>query len=296
MTRHSLMLNRRFFLKAAGACLLSAAGPFDPVLVSARSGQPWVAVPPSIMLHARQDHLDNLPVFIDWLLEHGFTPITYRALWEGLTAGEPLPADPVIVSIDDLILVRGSNNFYFIEKLVNVFIEKAAPVVLGINTEPLTTGADNQLVQLRDQDDTLWATAKGWLAHGIELATHTQSHKNLADPSLTPDDYQREIGGSAQMIVERTGQPVTTLVLPYGNGAGADGLLMPPIVEACRAAGIGMVVGVAGGRTPLSAAPAGMVYFVGRVGPVRGDFNTIYGDVLSWRDENAAYHFVSDLP
>jgi hypothetical protein len=73
---------------------------------------------------------------------------------------------------------------------------------------------------------------------------------------------------------------------------------MPPIVEACRAAGIGITVGVAGGRTPLIPAPAGSqpVYFVGRVGPLRSDFSTIYGDIEAWRDQNAAYHFASDLP
>lgn len=288
-----MMITRRSFLKAAGTCLISVTIPPGHHTRRLR-----ITVPPSIMLHARQDHLDNLAVLIDWLIEHGFTPITYRALWEGLTAGKALPDDPVIVSIDDLILVRGSNNFYFIEKMVNVFIDKAAPVVLAINTEPVMTSANGQLVALRDQDETLWTTAQSWLGHGIELATHTQSHRNLVDPALTPADYQREIGGSAQMIFERTGQSVTTLVLPYGNGAGADGMLLPPISEACRAAGIGMVVGVADGRAPLSTMPAEAqpVYLVGRVGPLRDNFNTIYGDVEVWRNDNNAYRFPSDLP
>ena len=52
-----------------------------------------VAVPPSIMLHARQDHLDNLGALIDWLLDKGLTPITYRALWDGLTNGRAAPLE-----------------------------------------------------------------------------------------------------------------------------------------------------------------------------------------------------------
>jgi hypothetical protein len=286
-------MNRRTFLKTAMGLGL---GMMTGGRVFAR--QALLPVPPSIMLHARQAHLDNLGTLIDWLRDKGLTPITYRALWDGLTANGALPANPVIVSIDDLILVKGSNNFYFIEKMVNVFIEKEAPVTLGLNTEPVVSGADGQLVSLTDQDDNLWATAKGWLEHGIELATHTHSHQNLLDASLRPEDYQREIGGSAQLIFERTGQAVTTLVLPFGNGLGADGTLIAPIVDTCRANEIGMVVGVAGGRTPLSAAPAAdqPVYFVGRVGPVVGNFNTIYGDVEYWLDESAAYHFASDLP
>jgi len=60
-----------------------------------------IAVPPSIMLHARQDHLDNLAALIDWLRDKGLAPITYRALWGGLTADGTLPANPVIMSIDE---------------------------------------------------------------------------------------------------------------------------------------------------------------------------------------------------
>ena len=291
-------MNRRTFLEAVGALSLGVAVGWMRWSERAWAGQDMIAVPPSIMLHARQDHLDNLAILIDWLRDKELTPITYRALWDGLTADGKLPPNPVILSIDDLILVKGSNNFHFIEKMVDIFIEKAAPVTLALNTEPVERGADGQLVSLKDQDDNLWATAQGWLAEGIELATHTHSHQNLLDASLMADDYQREIGGSAQLIFERTGQTVTTLVLPYGNGLGPDGTLNAPIVETCRANGIGMVVGIAGGRAPLSAVPAAdqPVYFVGRVGPVVGDFGTIYGDIQYWADQNAAYHFTSDLP
>jgi hypothetical protein len=249
--RKESVMDRRTFLKAAAGVTLGAAMGWTRRFERALADQSIIAVPPSIMLHARQDHLDNLGALIDWLRDKGLAPITYRALWETLTADGALPANPVIMSVDDLILVKGSNNFTFIEKMVYVFIEKSVPVVLGINTEPVTAGADGELVSLKDQDDDLWAAAKGWLEYGVELATHTHSHKNLADPSLTAGNYAYEIGGSAQLIVERTGQAVTTLVLPYGNGLGPDGALMPPIVETCRAAGIGLAVGVAGGRTPL---------------------------------------------
>ncbi len=287
-------ITRRAFLKTAAVCGLSL--PAGQRLRAAR--QLLVAVPPSIMLHARQDHLDNLGALIDWLLDKGLTPITYRALWDGLTNAAPLPSNPVIISIDDLTLVKGSSNFVFIEKMVHVLIDKKVPGVLALNTEPVIAGADGQPVSLRDQDDTLWATAAGWADEGIELATHTHSHQNLADGSLRPEDYEREVGGSAGLIEERTGQAVTTLVLPFGNGIGPDGALLPPIIEACHAAGIGMVVGVAGGRVPLvpAAAQTVPIYFVGRVGPMRDNFSTIYGDVEYWLAENAVYQVGSDLP
>lgn len=266
--------------------------------------QAALPVPPSVMLHARQAHLDNLPRLVDWLFAGGYTPVTYRMLWDGLTAGAALPASPVIVSIDDLILVKGSNNFAFIQKMVNILIDKKFPAVIALNTEPIVFNAANQPVQLHDQDDTLWAEAAAWTGQGIELATHTQSHQNLADPSLTAADFQREIGGSAQMITDRTGQPVITLVLPYGNGTlggRQDASLLPPIIDECHRSGIGVVVGIAGGRIPLVPAPASThpIYFVGRVGPETGRYDTIYGDIDYWHAHNtsgSAPGSGSDLP
>jgi peptidoglycan/xylan/chitin deacetylase (PgdA/CDA1 family) len=286
----STRFSRRAFLEWAA---LIGAGGLLRENHSAWVRQRMIPVPPSIMLHARQDHLDNLARLIGWLRAEGFTLISYRELWEGLTGGAALPAAPVILSIDDLVLVRGSNNFAFIERMVAICQEKNAPVVVGINTEPIVFNAQDQPVQLIDQDDDLWNRARGWVSGGVELATHTQTHKNLTDPALSVDDFQREIGGSAQMIADRTGQPVITLVLPYGSGTVGyrEGPLYAPIADECRRAGIGMVVGVAGGRAPLIPRPASEspLYLVGRVGPVRDRFDTIYGDITYWRTQNAAF-------
>jgi peptidoglycan/xylan/chitin deacetylase (PgdA/CDA1 family) len=285
------LISRRSFLKMMG---VAAGGWFVPF----RQG--LIPVPPSVMLHARQDHLDNLARLLDWLRARDYTPITYRVLWDTLTAGGDLPLRPVILSIDDLVLVKKSNNFDFIEKMVNILIEQQVAAVLAINTEPLVEGVDGQVVRLTDQDDTLWAKARTWAEQGIELATHTQSHRNLDDARMTADDYHYEIGGSAQIIADRTGQTVITLVLPYGNGTidgQHDAPLLPPIVDECRRSGIGMVVGVAGGRVPLGPQPAAAqpVYFVGRVGPERDHFDTLYGDIDYWRKQNSPGQ-ASDLP
>lgn len=282
-------LSRRSFLKLVG------------VAVGGRCfRQVSIPVPPSVMLHARQDALDNLAALVDWLVERRYTLISYRTLWDSLTAGGDLPRCPVILSIDDLTLIRGSNNFAFIEKMVNILIDKQVAGVLGLNTEPVVSGAGGQVVQLTDQDDALWAKARAWTEQGIELATHTHSHRNLLDAAMTAENYRYEIGGSAQMIADRTGQPVITLVLPYGNGTvegRQDAPLLPPIVDECRRAGIGMVVGVAGGRVPLTPLPAAEqpVYFVGRVGPEKDRFGTLYGDIDYWRRQNSPGQ-ASDLP
>lgn len=290
-------LHRRTVLKAAAAA--GGALLFGSRYV--RRALAWTPVPPGIMLHARQEHLDNLPALLAWLREEGFTPVTYRALWDALNGSVTLPRQPVIISIDDLTLVKGSINFPFIARMVNICLARNAPVVLGINTEPLEITASGDIVQLRDQDEDQWAQAAVWASQGVELATHTQTHQNLVDRRLTPDDFQREIGGSAAFITARTGQSVTTLVLPYGNATADgrhDGPLYAPVETACRAARIGMVIGVAGGRVPLPSREPGTapVYFVGRVGPLTGHFNSIYGDVTYWQRDNAIYRDDAPVP
>lgn len=282
--RRANVVHRRRFLAlalAAGGVLLTRTG----------RALAWVPVPPSVMLHARQDHLDHLPRFLDWLLDEGYTPITYRTLFAALTARDTLPRKPVIISIDDLTLVRGSINYPFIARMVSLFLERELPVVVAIVTEPVLQGASGHPVQLTDQDDAAWAHVAEWAACGVELATHTQTHKNLVDVRMACADYEREIGGSAAMIEARAAPPVATLVLPFGNamvGGRHGGTLHEPIVAACRAAGIGMIVGVAGGRDPLVpvAGTEPPVYFAGRVGPLTGDFRSIYSDVAHWQATN----------
>lgn len=282
--RRSVVIHRRGFLAlalAAGGALLTRTG----------RALAWVPVPPSVMLHARQEHLDHLPRFLDWLLGEGYTPITYRTLLAALATRATLPRKPVIISIDDLTLVCGSINFPFITRMVSLFLERGLPVVVAIVTEPVLQGASGHPVQLTDQDDTAWARVAEWAACGVELATHTQTHKNLVDTRMARADYEREIGSSADMIARRTAQPVSTLVLPYGNamvGGRHGGALHEPIVAACNTAGIGMIVGVAGGRDPLVpvAGTGTPVYFAGRVGPLTGNFHSIFSDVAHWQAAN----------
>ncbi|HMM28238.1 MAG TPA: polysaccharide deacetylase family protein [Aggregatilineaceae bacterium] len=275
-------MRRRSFLKLlAGA----AAGAVLPV-PAARASVERVPVPPTVMLHARQAHLDNLPRLLDWLAERNYTPITYRALWDHLSGSRSLPARPAIITIDDLTLVRGSSNFAFIARMIDVLLERAVPAVVGIITEPIVTCDDGRLVQLKEQDDALWGCAAVWQASGIELATHTTSHRNLAEVGITPDVLRHEIGASAALIAARTGQPVGTLILPFGNGASDShaGRLRAPIAEVCRACGIGIVAGVGGGRAALEPAPpdAQPIYFVGRVGPAADAYDGIFWEITHW--------------
>ncbi|MCC6799670.1 MAG: polysaccharide deacetylase family protein [Anaerolineae bacterium] len=274
-------MQRRVFLKL----LAASAGSMLPAPAAGAVAE-CVPVPPTVMLHARQAHLNNLPRLLDWLAQREYTPVTYRSLWDCLTGAQPLPARPAIITIDDLTLVRGSGNFAFIARMIDVLLERAVPAVVGIITQPVVVCAGGRLVQLQEQDDALWDCAAGWQARGIELATHTTSHRNLAEAGITPDDLRYEICTSAELIAVRTGQPVHTLLLPFGNGAidSQAGRLRASITEACRAGGIGIVVGVAGGRIPLEPAPAEArpVYFVGRVGPMADAYDGIFWEIAHW--------------
>jgi len=255
-------------------------------LPGAAAAERLIPVPPTVMLHARQAHLDNMARLLDWLAAHSYTPITYRALWASLAAKAPLPPQPVILTIDDLTLVRGSLNFPFIARMIAILLAREVPAVVSIVTEPVISAGNGQLVQLRQQDDSLWAQAAAWQARGIELATHTRSHRNLAEAGMPRDELEAEIARSAALITARTGEAVRTLVLPFGNGAtdSQAGALRDSIAGCCRGAGIGIVAGVSGGRAPLIPASPDQqpVYFVGRVGPVEGSYSSIFWEIEHW--------------
>ncbi len=233
-----------------------------------------VEVPPTIMLHARERHVRELPGLIDNLIGNGYQPITYKTLYASLENGLPLPEKPVILSFDDITMVEGSSNFDFYSRVVDILVEKGVPAVFAVNTEQLTADESGNIIDHNTtQNDSYWETARSWIEdHGIELATHTTTHLNLTDRGISQEEYDHQIVDSARMIEERTGQVVETLVLPFGNGAtdAQAGVILPQIVTSCLQTNIRFVSGIAGGRNPISFSPSqdqDSVYYVGRIGP-----------------------------
>lgn len=258
-------ISRRDFLFRAGLSLSALSLGIPPDL-SAQGNREvlqgrQVEVPPSIMFHAYAGQLKALPGFLQSLGNEGYCTVTYQEV-VGALAGGGLPEKSIILSFDDLTLVNGSSNFDFYMQVVGVLNAHGAKGVFGVITTPISVSTGKRRT---DQNEEYWDVARSMAASGHELATHTATHLNLNRAGK--EALRSEIVDSARMIGGRLGRPVKTLVLPYGNGTvnRSQGIIQPGIVQACREAGISIVVGIAGGRKPLTSDRE--VHFMGRVGP-----------------------------
>jgi peptidoglycan/xylan/chitin deacetylase (PgdA/CDA1 family) len=231
-----------------------------------------VPTPPTLMLHSRHRYL--LPRLLDALSADGYEGITFSDLAARLDLAAELPPKPVIITIDDLSLVHGNPSYETFCAMKDALVERGWKGVFSVVTGPHLP-----------QDDDSWQAAAAWAEHGIELVTHGSYHSNLDNEALTDAELTEEIGGSADMIRERTGQPVPALVTPFGSGySRAKHAINPRVVAACQQAGIRFVVGIVEGRAPLDVLPENeTVYYLGRVPP--GIDNSVGGalyEVAHW--------------
>ncbi len=220
--------------------------------------------PPTLMFHSRHRWL--LPDIINWLIADGFTGITYLDLEQALQEKISLPEKPVIITIDDIAMDKGNPNFETFAAMQATLVQANFAGVFGVITRPDWQQADDR-----------WGQVAEWTQQHIELATHTATHRVLDNPQWTNDDYDLEIAASAQMITDYTGQPVKTLITPYGSGyQQQQNQTNPAVVAACQRAGIRFVVGIVEGRQPLALNPAADdVLYMGRTVP--GPDDTLSG-------------------
>lgn len=286
--------HRRQFHK--GVALLGGAIMLYPAF-SRQMANGVIPFPPIMMLHPR--HGENItqgleafmPVFTYYLKEDGYETLTLRGWRETLTADPtapdftPLPAKPVILTIDDLAMDRGNPEFLLFKGMHDHLAEEGMVATYGVVTRPHLT-----------QDAERWAEVTAWVEGGFELGTHSAQHSTWNKRDGTPRDdwaqenYDVEIVESAQMIEDNTGQSVVTLVTPFGGGFDrAKQEIHPGVAESCRTAGIKFVVGINDGREPISLERLAddEPLYVGRTSPSTHDnaISAIY-NVNVWYDEN----------
>lgn len=251
MPHVSPLLNRREFLKISGLGALALAGALP---ASTQAAARTLPAPPVIMLHSRHRWL--LPTLLEALLEEEYTGISLADLSAALAGDRSLPPQPVMITIDDLDLVRGTPSYEAFDAMHMSLVEYGFPGVFGIITHP-----DDP------PSEAWWQAIAGWVDEGIEFATHTAYHSNLDDPAFTAEDFREEIVESARSIQRATGQPVRALVTPYGSGYDRQtGSIRPEIVTACQDARIQFVIGITGGRQPIPLEPdPDEVIYLGRM-------------------------------
>jgi len=237
-------ITRRAFLASLGASLAALSVP--PALTAHASAAFRMPTPPTLMLHTKDRW--KLVRIAQWLVENGYTGITYRQLYEVMTSGGNLPARPIILTIDDI----GSHYIQprFLE-MADVAEQAGFKGVFGVVTrEPLSRKPEIWRV-LRELD------SRGW-----EMDSHSNTHSIL--PSLKADDLREEIVGSAKRLADGIGRPPFALIAPYGNVYERGDRFDLRIFEYAAEVGLKFVVGIAGGRSFDATQPA--PYYVGRVG------------------------------
>lgn len=228
-------------------------GTFSPVLAQRPAG----CIPASIMLHSKDRYLLT-DWLIPWLLDNGYTTITYRDYAAILRGEREMPEKAVILSIDDIS--TSHINGYFVA-MVEALHDAGMVAVLAIND---TVGPE--------ENGETYGQIATWSSWGMELATHTSHHVNL--PVYSDEEVRTEIVGSLDRIQMGTGVRPITLILPYGAGANDERVLAVSLE-----AGIQFIVGIPGRDRSIDGFAPPM--YMPRVGPP-----SQYLDSITWEIEN----------
>jgi peptidoglycan/xylan/chitin deacetylase (PgdA/CDA1 family) len=134
---------------------------------------------------------------MDWLLLHGFHPVDFNDVRAYFAGRQPLPANPVVITFDDgyadlyttAYPILAAHGFKAVAYIVSGFIGRSQNVSAA------------QLIQM-DQN-------------GIEIASHTVDHANLARSSI--GSMMRELVESKQVLENLLGHSVVDFAYPSGQ-------------------------------------------------------------------------------
>jgi peptidoglycan/xylan/chitin deacetylase (PgdA/CDA1 family) len=134
---------------------------------------------------------------MDWLSRNGFHPVDFNDVRAYFAGKQPLPTKPVVITLDD-----GYADLYTAAfPILSTHDFKAvAYIVSGFVGRPGYATAD-QVVQMDH--------------NGIEIASHTVDHADLARSSLR--SVKRELVDSKHSLEQLVGHPVLDFAYPSGK-------------------------------------------------------------------------------
>lgn len=145
-----------------------------------------------------------------WLQRKGYRPMTLRDLWKHWKRGVPLPAKPIVISIDD-------------------GFRSTARVALPALRRRRWPGVLNLALHHLDVRWGLWSRdIRELIAAGWEIDAHTLTHPDLT--SVSDVRLTREVAGSRRELQRRFGVPVDFFCYPSGR-------YDERVIEAVRRAG-----------------------------------------------------------
>jgi peptidoglycan/xylan/chitin deacetylase (PgdA/CDA1 family) len=170
----------------------------EPPLVSSVVGIPI------LMYHELGDAPNELYVspgqFIaqmDYLVEHGYTTISFEDLLAHWADGAPLPKNPVLITFDD-----GYSSAYSVA--FEVLAERGLTATFFI-----TTG------MVGEPNHVTWPQLVEMSLAGFTIASHSVSHAYLATCDAAA--LQKELGLSKQVLEENLSIDVVALSYPFGQ-------------------------------------------------------------------------------
>lgn len=132
-----------------------------------------------------------------WLKNNNYNVITYKQLYEALTASSTLPTNPVVITFDD-----GNKDQY----------ENAFPILKKYNytamffIETITIGKSQWMS---------FDMMRELLDAGMEIGSHTVTHYNLPKQNL--DTIKSELTKSKQVLEENLNIPIDFFAYPNGT-------------------------------------------------------------------------------
>jgi peptidoglycan/xylan/chitin deacetylase (PgdA/CDA1 family) len=134
---------------------------------------------------------------MDWLAWNGFHPVDFNDVRAYFAGSQPLPAKPVVITLDDgyadlytnAFPILAAHGFKAVAYIVSGFVGRWAYVTAA------------QVVQM-DQN-------------GIEIGDHTVDHANLARSSYASTMFQ--LVDSKRMLENLVGHPVLDFAYPSGQ-------------------------------------------------------------------------------
>jgi peptidoglycan/xylan/chitin deacetylase (PgdA/CDA1 family) len=134
---------------------------------------------------------------MDWLSTHAFHPVDFNDVRAYFAGKEPLPASPVVITLDDgyadlftaAFPILRSHRFKAVSYIVSGFVGRPGYVTAA------------EIMQM----DT----------NGIEIASHTVNHADLARNSAA--NTMRELVDSKRWLEHLLGHPVVDFAYPSGK-------------------------------------------------------------------------------
>ncbi len=177
-----------------------------PILMYHKVGDP----PPGSKLKKLWVSVPQFRRQMEYLIRHGYTPMTLREIGEKRRRQEPIPASAMVITFDD----GYKNNYDTAFPILKEFGYKAVVYVVVNSLEKENfwhdPASETRIPMLS------WKEAAEMQAYGIEIGSHTMNHPRLAN--LPVEKAREELEMSKKTIGERLGLDPVSFAYPYGNG------------------------------------------------------------------------------